>query len=288
MALDANRLSRRFFLTRTAWAGSAALAMSVLGLTSLSNAKDQAKEPLRPGTKADLKGKPVSSPNTAKAGDAAPTAGARVWSPTGYETPLQQPRLPYAQDALAPHISQRTVNLHFEKHHAGYFDTARNLVKGTPMAKQSLEALMVATAGSGEHKRLFNNTAQAWNHIVYWNGMRQGGGGDPKGDLLAGIKKDFGGVAQMKQALASEAMGVFGSGWAWLVLGENNRLEVMGTPNGDNPLVHGKRTLMGLDVWEHSYYLDYQNRRGDYVNAFLDHLVDWTYVARNYEAALKA
>jgi superoxide dismutase, Fe-Mn family len=191
--------------------------------------------------------------------------------------PFTQPPLPYKEDALAPTISAQTVALHYGKHHKAYFDNLNKLVAGTPYATMQLEEVMKASVGKPEDVRIFNNAGQAWNHILYWEQFKPGGGKAPSGKLAAAIDKDLGGFQACKDKLAEVATGVFGSGWGWLVQ-DGDKLTIVGTQNGDNPNAHGKRALLGIDVWEHAYYLDYQNRRADHVKAALEHLVNWDYV----------
>ena len=190
------------------------------------------------------------------------------------------PALPYAYDALAPHISARTVELHYEKHHKGYGAKLRKAVEGKPEAEQSLETLI--RNGEGD---LFNNAAQVWNHTFYWRSLSPKGGGEPGGQLRSAVESAFGSVASLKRELAEAAQGEFGSGWAWLVLDGSGRLRVGTSSDAENPLHEGHTPLLTIDVWEHAYYLDYQNRRADYVEAVIDHLLDWSFAASNLEAS---
>ena len=192
--------------------------------------------------------------------------------------------LPYELNALEPHMSKRTLEFHYGKHHNAYVTKLNSLLEGSPWeqlppTKESLEKIVVESYKKND--ALFNNAAQNWNHILFWNNMKPQGGGMPGAELLQRIKRDFGSFEGFKEQFQNAAMGQFGSGWAWLVQ-DGERLEVMKTPNGENPLIHGKKALVGLDVWEHSYYLDYQNRRLDFVVSFLDHMVNWAFA----EAAL--
>ncbi len=192
--------------------------------------------------------------------------------------------LPYELNALEPHMSKRTLEFHHGKHHNAYVTKLNSLLEGSPWeqlppTKESLEKIVVESYKKND--ALFNNAAQNWNHILFWNNMKPQGGGMPGAELLQRIKRDFGSFEGFKEQFQNAAMGQFGSGWAWLVQ-DGERLEVMKTPNGENPLIHGKKALVGLDVWEHSYYLDYQNRRLDFVVSFLDHMVNWAFA----EAAL--
>jgi Fe-Mn family superoxide dismutase len=192
--------------------------------------------------------------------------------------PFPQPDLPFAEDALAPVISARTVNLHYGKHHAAYFKTLNELVAGTPYSAMALEEVVRASRGKDEDKKIFNNAGQAWNHIFYWEQFKPGGAAAPSGQLLAAIDKDLGGVDKMKTELVKTATGVFGSGWAWLTL-DGGTLKLEGTPGGDSPFAARKVPLLGIDVWEHAYYLDYENRRADHVKAVVDRIVNWDVVA---------
>ncbi|MFP4474707.1 MAG: superoxide dismutase [Desulfatibacillaceae bacterium] len=203
--------------------------------------------------------------------------------PGGAKAPFTLPELPFARDALEPHISSRTLEFHYGKHHRGYIDKTNKAVKGTAYANDSLVSIIQKTAGKAEARNIFNNAAQAWNHTFYWNGMKPGGGGQPGGALMEQIKQDFGSFDNFKKEMAAAA-GVFGSGWGWLVA-DKGRLATMSTSNADNPIAHGRTPILVVDVWEHAYYLDYQNRRGAYVEAWLDNLVNWDFAAENFRAA---
>jgi Fe-Mn family superoxide dismutase len=189
---------------------------------------------------------------------------------------FQLPSLPYAQSALEPYISARTMSFHYGKHHQAYVDNLNKLVAGTPWATQSLEMIIRDSAGKADRTALFNNAAQAWNHTFFWNSMTPGGGGKPSGRLLAMIEKSFGTFDNFKNAFVNAGVAQFGSGWVWLVQ-EGDTLKIVATPNADTPLAHGQTALLACDVWEHAYYLDYQNRRKDFLVAFLDHLANWTF-----------
>ncbi|MEO8223430.1 MAG: superoxide dismutase [Gammaproteobacteria bacterium] len=191
------------------------------------------------------------------------------------------PALPYAETALAPAISAETLSFHYGKHHKAYVDKTNKAIAGTPHADASLEAIVKATAGRPDQKGLYNNAAQAWNHAFYWQSMDPKGGGNPTGKLLDRIKSDFGDVASLKAALSKAAATQFGSGWAWLVL-ENGKLQVEQTSNAGTPIESaGKKPLLTIDVWEHAYYIDYRNKRPDYITAVLDKLLNWEFAARN-------
>jgi Fe-Mn family superoxide dismutase len=196
----------------------------------------------------------------------------------------QLPALPYDLDALEPHISRQTLEFHYGKHHAGYVTNLNKLLEGTDLDGKGLEEVIQAVAGDPSKAGVFNNAAQVWNHTFYWQGIKPGGGGAPSGALADKITADFGSydsfVEQFKAAGATQ----FGSGWAWLVL-DGGILKITKTANADLPLAHGQTALLTMDVWEHAYYLDYQNRRPDYMTTFLDKLVNWDFVAANLAAA---
>jgi Fe-Mn family superoxide dismutase len=189
------------------------------------------------------------------------------------------PNLPYADDALSPHISANTLGFHYGKHHKAYVDKLNDLIKGTPMAERPLEQIL-KEAFSKEDRAVFNSGAQAWNHAFYWKSMRPNGGGLPSGKLKEKIDASFGDFKKFSEEFSSKALNLFGSGWAWLVE-EGGKLKVVQTKDADTPLVHGQTPLLTVDVWEHAYYLDYQNRRKDYVQAFMEHLVNWEFAAEN-------
>ena len=194
--------------------------------------------------------------------------------------PFTLPALPYADNALDPVISANTLGFHHGKHHKTYVDNLNKAIAGTSLADQSLEKIIAATAGQADKAGVFNNAAQVWNHSFYWKSLRPGGGGTPPAALKAQIDRDFGSVDALKKELLAAATSQFGSGWAWLV-SDGGKLLVVKTANADLPLVKGQKALLTLDVWEHAYYLDYQNRRADYVTAVLDKLVNWQFAADN-------
>jgi Fe-Mn family superoxide dismutase len=187
--------------------------------------------------------------------------------------------LPYPEDGLEPHISSKTVSFHYGKHHRGYVDKTNQLVQGTDMEGLPLEELIKKSA-AGRNQPLFNNAAQIWNHDFYWRGMKPKGGGSPPASLEKALNRSFGSLESFKQRFSGAAETQFGSGYAWLVL-KGGSLDVLGTSNADTPLAHGMRPLLTIDIWEHAYYLDYQNRRKEYIQAFLEHLVDWDFVSQN-------
>jgi len=190
------------------------------------------------------------------------------------------PALPFSDDALDPHISARTLGFHYGKHHNAYVTNLNKLVADTDLAGMGLEDVIRKVAGDGSKKGVFNNAAQVWNHTFYWNSMRPNGGGAPSGRMADLIGNSFGSYDAFKDQFGKAAAGQFGSGWAWLV-SEGDRLAIETTGNADLPLAHGKKALITCDVWEHAYYLDYQNRRPDYVATFLDKLVNWEFAEAN-------
>ena len=196
------------------------------------------------------------------------------------KAPHALPPLPYPEDALDPVISAKTLAVHHGKHHKTYVDTLNKLVEGTAFADLTLEALILQTAGRAEHVKIFNNAAQAWNHSFYWHCLAPNGASSVPSTLSAKIKQAFGSIAQLKDEFAQAAIEQFGSGWAWLVL-DDNRLKVVKTGNSDDPLPKHQRPLLTIDVWEHAYYLDYQNRRPDHVHAVLDKIINWEFAASN-------
>ena len=191
---------------------------------------------------------------------------------------FELPPLPYAPDALEPVTTARTLEFHHGKHHAAYVTNLNNLTKDTPLAALSLEEVIKAAAADLPAKQgIFNNAAQVWNHTFFWNCMKKGGGGKPGARLLARIESDLGGFDKFKEDFKANAVGQFGSGWGWLVE-DAGKLKIVKTANADTPLAHGQKALLTVDVWEHAYYLDFQNRRPDFVQAFLESLVNWEFV----------
>jgi superoxide dismutase, Fe-Mn family len=190
------------------------------------------------------------------------------------------PPLPYAGNALEPVISEQTLSFHHGKHHKTYVDTLNQLLVGTPFVSLSLEEVILRTAGDGQHAAIFNNAAQAWNHSFYWHCLTPRGGDSVPAALQAKIKTSFGDLAALKREFGKAAIEQFGSGWAWLVL-DGSELRVIKTSNSDDPLPKRLKPLLTIDVWEHAYYLDYQNRRADYVHAVLNRLMNWEFAAGN-------
>ena len=198
------------------------------------------------------------------------------------------PELPYMENALEPVISARTISIHYGKHHAGYVDKLNDLIAGTPFDGRPLAEIVVRAAEDPKSTAIFHNAAQTWNHTFYWHSMRAKGGGEPAGKLKSAIERDFGEVAKFREAFSKAAAGEFGSGWTWLVAGKDGKLKIVATDNADTPLAYGETPLLTIDLWEHAYYLDYQNRRADYVAAWLDKLVDWSFAERNSGLAVTA
>lgn len=188
---------------------------------------------------------------------------------------FELPELPYAENALEPYISKSTIEFHYGKHHRAYVDNLNKLIAGTEFEHKTLEQIVEETAGKSEYNAVFNNAAQAWNHAFFWNCMMPAGGGEPVGELKEKIVRDFGSYDKFCEDFLNAAVSQFGSGWAWLVEDKAGRLSVMKTGNADNPLAHGLKALMTVDVWEHAYYLDYQNRRADFVKTFITNLIKW-------------
>jgi Fe-Mn family superoxide dismutase len=187
------------------------------------------------------------------------------------------PDLPYPKEALAPVISERTLEFHHGKHHKAYVDNANKLIAGTDLENLDLEAIVKKTAGDPSKVGVFNNAAQVWNHSFYWKCMKPNGGGAPTGAVAQKIAADFGSFEKFVEEFKNAGATQFGSGWAWLVL-NGNKLQVTKTPNAGNPLTEGMKPILVADVWEHAYYLDYQNRRPDYLTAFVDKLINWDFV----------
>jgi superoxide dismutase, Fe-Mn family len=188
------------------------------------------------------------------------------------------PELPYDRDALEPHLSARTMEFHHGKHHQAYVDNLNKLAAGADMGDMSLEAIIDQTRGQSDKTGLFNNAAQVWNHSFFWKSMKPNGGGTPTGRLAELINAAFGGFEDFKAAFSEAAITQFGSGWAWLVQ-DGDKVKLLKTSNAETPVASGQTALLACDVWEHAYYLDYQNRRKDFVQAFLNHLANWEFAA---------
>jgi len=195
-------------------------------------------------------------------------------------SPLTLPPLPYAENALEPVISAKTLSFHYGKHHKTYVETTNKLIVGTELADLPLEQIVTSTAGEPGRATIFNNAAQAWNHAFYWQCLKGKGGGEPPAALKQKMDEAFGSVDACKKELGAAAVAQFGSGWAWLVL-EGTKLKVLKTGNAETPITHGLQPVFTIDVWEHAYYLDYQNRRPDHVTALIDKLANWEFAAQN-------
>jgi Fe-Mn family superoxide dismutase len=199
---------------------------------------------------------------------------------------FELPPLPFAYDALAPHMSKETLEYHHDKHHKAYVDTANKLIEGTGLESKSLEEAVIASAKDEKLKTLFNNVGQIWNHNEFWKSLKVGA--KVPADIAKRIDSDLGGMDKFKKDFVAEGLAQFGSGWVWLV-SNNGRLEIMKTANADNPLTHGKTALMVSDVWEHAYYIDYRNARQKYLETFVEHLINWDHVAEAYaKSAMRA
>lgn len=198
--------------------------------------------------------------------------------------PFSLPPLPYAEDALDPVISARTMSFHYGKHHKTYVDKLNELSAGTRYAAMPLEQVIVESAKVDADKKIFNNAAQIWNHTFFWNCMKPQGGGKPTGDVAAAIDKAFGSYDDFRKKFAETAVNTFGSGWAWLVV-KDGKLELQSTSNAATPIQNGITPLATIDVWEHAYYLDYQNKRPDFANAVIDKLLNWDFAASQLKSA---
>lgn len=191
------------------------------------------------------------------------------------------PALPYANDALAPHITPETIEFHHGKHHNAYVVNLNNLIKDTDLADKDLEAIIQAVAGDASKAGVFNNAAQVWNHTFYWHSMKPNGGGKPTGAIAAKIDADFGSYEKFVELFTAAATTQFGSGWAWLVVGADGKLAITKTSNADTPIVHGQKPVLTIDVWEHAYYIDFRNLRPKYIATFLESLVNWDFANAN-------
>ncbi|WP_067173842.1 superoxide dismutase [Sulfurospirillum sp. UCH001] len=190
------------------------------------------------------------------------------------------PALPYEANALEPYITANTLSFHHGKHHQTYVTNLNNLIQGGELADKTLEEIILAVANKPEKIGIFNNAAQVWNHTFYWNSMKKGGGGAPTGAIASKINEDFGSYDAFVDAFKNAGLTQFGSGWAWLVL-DGGKLKITKTANADTPMAHDQKAILTVDVWEHAYYLDYQNRRADYLDLFLKHLVNWDFANAN-------
>lgn len=195
--------------------------------------------------------------------------------------PFVLPELPYDKQALMPHMSAETFNFHHGKHHKAYVDNLNKLIDSTELANKSLEEIIISTFNKEDQKSIFNNAAQVWNHSFFWHCLKPKGGGQPQGKLADQIKKDFGSYDKFKEEFKNAGSTQFGSGWAWLVF-DGSKLSVIKTPNAELPLTKQQTAILTADVWEHAYYLDYQNRRVDYLDIFLNELVNWQFAEENF------
>jgi superoxide dismutase, Fe-Mn family len=193
---------------------------------------------------------------------------------------IELPELPYSKDALAPHISAQTLDFHHGKHHQAYVTKTKELIKGTPLENQNVEQIIMACANKQSEITLFNNAAQVWNHTFFWNCLAPKAAAKPDGILLEKLLASFGSIEKFKEEFKAAALAQFGSGWAWLIQ-DGDKLKITKTSNAQNPMADGQKALFTVDVWEHAYYLDFQNRRADFVGAVLDNLVNWNFVAGN-------
>lgn len=192
------------------------------------------------------------------------------------------PELPFSKNSLEPYISERTLDFHYGKHHNAYVVNCNKMIEGTELQDESLENIIKKSGGDNSRAGIFNNAAQVWNHSFYWNCIKPAGGGIPKGKIAEKINADFGSFEKFTEDFKNAAATQFGSGWAWLVL-KDNKLQIMKTGNADTPIAHGINALLTIDVWEHAYYLDYQNRRPDYIATFIEKLINWDFVNSNLE-----
>lgn len=203
-----------------------------------------------------------------------------LFSDDGGAAAIKQPKLPYGENALEPVMSAKTVNIHYGKHHKAYVDKINAVLKDSPLKEKGLDEIILATAGKEDSTAIFNAAGQVWGHNFFWKSMKPDGGGEPKGKMLDLINKSFGSYAEFKKQFTDNGVNLFGSGWVSLVQ-KGDKLEILKTSNADNPVAHKVNPLLTCDVWEHAYYLDYQNRRADFINAFLDKLVNWDFAEAN-------
>ena len=190
------------------------------------------------------------------------------------------PSIPYEQNALEPHIGAKTLEFHYGKHHNAYVVNTNKMIEGTDLENKDLETIIKKTTGDAKRVGIFNNSAQVWNHTFYWNSMKPGGGGKPSGAIASKINSAFGSYEKFVEEFKNAGVTQFGSGWAWLVE-EGDSLKIIKTANADTPIAHGLKPLLTVDVWEHAYYLDYQNRRPDYLSTFVEKLINWDFVNSN-------
>ena len=191
---------------------------------------------------------------------------------------IKLPDLPFPQDSLEPYISENTIKFHYGKHHNAYVENTIKLISGTDLEHKSLEEIIMTSFNDEKMVSLFNNAAQVWNHSFYWNCMKPGGGGNPSGSISDKIDDSFGNYKEFLSNFKNTSTSQFGSGWAWLVLKNNNTLDIVKTSNADTPLTAKLKPILTVDVWEHAYYLDYQNKRAEYLDAFFEHLINWDFI----------
>lgn len=204
--------------------------------------------------------------------------------PSNEVYPHSLPNLPYPKDGLLPHITEETINYHYGKHHQAYVDNLNNLLKESDLKDKTLEDLILLSSKDSTKAPIFNNAAQIWNHTFYWHCMKPNGGGQPSGEIAKMIDRDFKSFTDFAAEFKQAALTQFGSGWAWLVLTDSNHLKIIKTSNADLPMNHGYKALLTIDVWEHAYYVDYRNKRADYINIFFDNLINWDFANKNLVA----
>ena len=192
--------------------------------------------------------------------------------------PMKQPALPFAEDALAPHISAKTVALHYGKHHKAYFDKLNTLAKGTPYADMELDQIVKASAGKAADKKIFNNAAQAWNHVAYWEQFTPGGPKRPEGKVAEELNAAFGDYTKFIEKAVATSDEVFGTGWVWLTRDDQDKLAFVGYEDANNPVAVGRPAYLGIDIWEHAYYVDYENRKPEHIKVVLENLINWRVV----------
>jgi Fe-Mn family superoxide dismutase len=274
--MEDNTRTRRGFIGQTLAASAAVLLAGKVAAQAGTPPPAPAVPANKPATKPPAGIGVAAAPPPKEAGIA---PGAPM-VPEPSHPSLVLPPLPFAQNALEPYISATTLSFHYGKHHKAYFDKTNALVESTPLKGKSLDDIVKGAAKNKQLGKLFNNSAQAWNHNFYWQSMKPKGGGAPTGELAQRIDKDFGSYEAFKTQFTTAGVDHFSNGWVWLVL-EKNKLKIIDTHDADTPVVHGLKPLAVSDVWEHAYYLDYKNARKDYLAAFVDHLLNWDFVSKN-------
>jgi Fe-Mn family superoxide dismutase len=275
--MEDNTRTRRGFIGQTLAASAAVLLAGKVAAQAGTPPPAPAAPAHKPATKPPAGVGMPAAPAPAEAGTAPPAPA--VVPPPSHPS-LVLPPLPFAQNALEPYISATTLSFHHGKHHKAYFDKTNTLVESTPFKGKSLDDIVKGAAKNKQLAKLFNNSAQAWNHNFYWQSMKPKGGGAPTGELAQRIDKDFGSYDAFKTQFTTAGVDHFSNGWVWLVL-DKNKLKIVDTHDADTPVVRGLKPLAVSDVWEHAYYLDYKNARKDYLSAFVDHLLNWDFVAKN-------